>query len=206
MSRLLSFIDSELEQILCFDSYVDAEQFCNDKVAVFIVFPEEDPTKFFLVNLFVSELYNECLTIANQNGKNKLDRRILFYLDEIGTMPKFDNLDQMFMAGRSRNILFFPMLQSVAQFDKKYGRDGTNIILEACQNALVGGQAPLSKSASDFSDMLGKMTVQAGGVSYNGNGLLQTSSSQNYHMVSKPLISANKLKTLPKNQWIFENT
>jgi type IV secretion system protein VirD4 len=206
MSRLLSFIDSELEQILCFDSYVDAEQFCNDKVAVFIVFPEEDPTKFFLVNLFVSELYNECLTIANQDGKNKLDRRILFYLDEIGTMPKFDNLDQMFTAGRSRNILFFPMLQSVAQFDKKYGRDGTNIILEACQNALVGGQAPLSKSASDFSDMLGKMTVQAGGVSYNGNGLLQTSSSQNYHMVSKPLISANKLKTLPKNQWVLMKT
>jgi len=42
MSRLLSFIDSELEQILCFESDVDAEQFCNGRTAVFIVFPEED--------------------------------------------------------------------------------------------------------------------------------------------------------------------
>ena len=206
MSRLLSFIDSELEQILCFDSNVDAEQFCNDRVAVFIVFPEEDPTKFFLVNLFVEELYNECLTIANQDGKNRLDRRVLFYLDEIGTMPKFDNLDQMFTAGRSRNILFFPMLQSVAQFDKKYGHDGTNIILESCQNALFGGQAPLSKSADDFSKMLGSQTVQAGGVSHSGNGLIQTNSSKSLQMVSSPLFSANKLKTMPKNQWILMKT
>ena len=206
MSRLLSFIDSELEQILCFDSDVDAEQFCNEKVAVFIVFPEEDPTKFFLVNLFVSELYNECLTIANQDGKNRLDRRVLFYLDEIGTMPKFDNLDQMFTAGRSRNILFFPMLQSVAQFDKKYGHDGTNIILESCQNALFGGQAPLSKSAADFSKMLGTKTVQAGGISHSGNGFTQTNSSKNLQMVSTPLFSANKLKTMPKNQWVLMKT
>lgn len=206
MSRLLSFIDSELEQILCFDSDVDAEQFCKDKVAVFIVFPEEDPTKFFLVNLFVSELYNECLTIANKDGKNKLDRRVLFYLDEIGTIPKFDDLDQMFTAGRSRNILFFPMLQSVAQFDKKYGHDGTNIILESCQNALFGGQAPLSKSADNFSKMLGPKTVQAGGISHSENGLLETNSSQSFQMVSTPLFSAIKLKTMPKNQWVLMKT
>lgn len=206
MSRLLSFIDSELEQILCFDSSVDAEKFCQGKVAVFIVFPEEDTTKYFMVSLFVTQLYNECLTIANQDGKNKLDRRVMFYLDEFGTMPKIDNVDKMFTAGRSRNIIFFPMLQSLAQLDQNYGRDGTEIILDSCQNALFGGQAPLSKRAEDLSRMLGTQTVQSGSVSHSSNGLFDTNSSQNLQMVQKQLITAEQLKALPRNQWILTKT
>ncbi len=206
MSRLLSFIDSELEQIICFDSDVDAEQFCNEKTAVFIVFPEEDVTKFFLVSLFVTQLYNEALTIANQDGKNKLDKRVLFFLDEFGTLPKFDNAEQMFTAGRSRNIIFFPMLQSLAQLDKNYGREGAEIILDSCQNALFGGQAPLSKRADDLSRMLGTQTVQSGSVSHSSNGFSNTNASKSLQMVQKPLMTAEQLKTMPKNQWVLMKT
>jgi len=173
MSRLLSFIDSELEQILCFESDVDAEQFCNGKTAVFIVFPEEDNTKHFLVSLFVSQLYNEALVVANQDGKNKLDKRVIFYLDEYGTLPKFDNAEDMFTAGRSRNIFLFPMLQSLAQLTKNYGREGAEIISDCCQNSVFGGLAPLSKSAEDLSRALGNQTVQSGSVSHRRDGSQQ---------------------------------
>ena len=37
MSRLNAFLDSELEQVLCFDSAIDAERFCAGKTALFIV-------------------------------------------------------------------------------------------------------------------------------------------------------------------------
>ena len=43
LSRLNAFLDSEMEQILCFDTAIDAEKFCNEKSAIFIVLPEEDP-------------------------------------------------------------------------------------------------------------------------------------------------------------------
>lgn len=33
LSRLNSFLDSELEQLLCFDTEIDAEKFCNEKSA-----------------------------------------------------------------------------------------------------------------------------------------------------------------------------
>lgn len=42
LSRLNSFIDSELEQILCFDTSIDVEEFCNTKSAIYLVLPEED--------------------------------------------------------------------------------------------------------------------------------------------------------------------
>jgi type IV secretion system protein VirD4 len=42
LSRLNAFLDSEMEQILCFDTAIDAEKFCNTKSALFVVLPEED--------------------------------------------------------------------------------------------------------------------------------------------------------------------
>ena len=37
LSRLNSFLDSELEQLLCFDTEIDAEKFCNEKSAIFVI-------------------------------------------------------------------------------------------------------------------------------------------------------------------------
>jgi len=37
-------LDSELEQLLCFDTVIDAERFCSEKTALFVILPEEDPS------------------------------------------------------------------------------------------------------------------------------------------------------------------
>ena len=42
LSRLNTFLDSELEQVLCFDSAMDAESFAAKKSAIFLILPEED--------------------------------------------------------------------------------------------------------------------------------------------------------------------
>lgn len=68
LSRLNSFIDSEMEQILCFGTALDAEKFCKEKSAIFIVLPEEDVSKYFMVSLIIQQLYREILVIADENG------------------------------------------------------------------------------------------------------------------------------------------
>lgn len=68
LSRLNSFIDSEMEQILCFGTAIDAERFCSEKSAIFIVLPEEDQSKYFMVSLLIQQLYREILVIADENG------------------------------------------------------------------------------------------------------------------------------------------
>ena len=45
LSRLNAFLDSELEQVLCFDSAINAEDFASKKSAIFLILPEEDPSK-----------------------------------------------------------------------------------------------------------------------------------------------------------------
>ena len=44
LSRLNAFLDTELEQLLCFDTEIDAETFCNRKSAIFVIMPEENPS------------------------------------------------------------------------------------------------------------------------------------------------------------------
>ena len=201
MSRLLSFIDSELEQIICFDSKIDAEYYCQNKTSVFLVFPENDTTKHFMVSLFINQFYNECIEYAN-NHNNRLDKRTYFFLDEVGTIPKIEAASQMFSAGRSRGILQVPMIQSLSQFDRNYGREESKIIQECCQNVLFGGLTPLSSSAKDLSQMLGTQTVQVGSVSRGA----KHSNSTSYQMHGKPLMSEDEIRRMPKYNFVFSKT
>lgn len=84
LSRLNAFIDSEIEQILCFETAIDIEKFCSEKSAIFLVMPEEDNTKHFLISLFIQEYYREILAYADEKG-GRLPHKVIMFLDEIGT-------------------------------------------------------------------------------------------------------------------------
>lgn len=200
MSRLNAFLDSEMEQILCFDSTLDTETFCREKSAIFIVLPEEDNTKYFMVSLFLQQLYREMLTIADEHG-GKLPNRVMIFADEIGTIPKIQSLEMMFSAGRSRRISMVPIIQSFAQIEKNYGREGSAIISDNCQDILFGGFAPNSESAEILSKALGNRTVMSGSISRGKND-----PSQSLQMIQRPLMTPDELKTLPKGNFILAKT
>ena len=51
--------------------------------------PEEDNTKYFIISLILQQLYREILVVADENG-GKLNNRVVFYWDEVGTIPKIE--------------------------------------------------------------------------------------------------------------------
>ena len=199
LSRLNSFLDSELEQMLCFGTAIDAEKFCNEKSAIFIVLPEEDVSKYFMVSLLIQQLYREILVIADENG-GKLKKRVMFYCDELGTFPKIDGIEAMFSAGRSRKISIVAVIQSFAQLEKNYGKQGMEIITDNTQLTVFGGFAPNSQSAEVLSKSLGEQTVLSGSVS-NGR-----EKSQSLQMIGRPLMTVDELKSMPKGQFIIMKT
>lgn len=206
ISRLLSFIDSEIEQLMCFDNGLDTEKLCTEKSAVFIVFPEADKSKQFLVPLIIKQLYDECIEFANHHG-NRLDRRMYFFLDEYGTMPAFPDAEAMFSAGRSRNILQVPIIQSLSQLEENYGRYGAETIKECCQNIIFGGLSPLSPAAEELSKSLGNQTVLSGSVSTgSSSGSGRKGSNQSLQMIARPLMTPDEIRTLPMGEWIFLKT
>lgn len=200
LSRLNAFLDSELEQILCFDTAIDAERFCNTKSALFIVLPEEDTTKYFMASLAVQQLYREMLAVADEQG-GKLKNRVMFFLDEIGTIPKIESLEIAFSAVRSRKCSIVAIIQSFAQLQKNYGKEGSEIIVDNCQVSLFGGFAPNSESAEILSKHLGNQTVLSGSVSRGKND-----PSQSLQMIQRPLMTPDELKTLKKGHFIVTKT
>ena len=199
LSRLNAFLDSELEQVLCFDSAIDAEHFAAEKSAIFLVLPEEDATKNFMAGLMIQNLSRELFSVADEHS-GKLQNRVVFYCDELGTMPPFDILP-LFSAGRSRKLTLVPIIQSLAQLEKNYGKEGAEIIGDNCQDTIFGGFAPNSQTAETLSKALGSRTVLTGSISKG-----KDSNSQSLQMAERALLSPDELKNLPKGDFIVMKT
>ena len=200
LSRLNSFLDSELEQLLCFDTEIDAEKFCNEKSAIFVVMPEENPNTFFMISLIIQQLYREILAVADEHG-GKLKNRCVFFCDEFGTLPKIESAEMMFSASRSRRLQIVPIIQSFSQLDKNYGKEGAEIIVDNTQLTIFGGFAPNSSSAEVLSKALGSRTVMSGSVSRSRND-----PSESLQMIERPLLTPDELKSLPKGQFVVMKT
>ena len=199
LSRLNAFLDSELEQILCFDSAIDAETFAAEKSAIFLILPEEDSTKNFMAGLLIQNLSRELFSVADENG-GRLQNRVVIFADEFGTMPSFDILP-LFSAGRSRRLTLVPIIQSLAQLEKNYGREGAEIIRDNVQDTIFGGFAPGSQTAEVLSKALGSRTVLSGSVSRGKND-----PSQSLQMMERPLMTADELKSIPKGEFVVMKT
>lgn len=200
MSRLNAFLDSEMEQVLCFDTAIDAEKFCNEKSAVFIVLPEENPNAYFMVSLLIQQLYREILSVADENG-GKLPNRAMFYCDEFGTLPAIQSAEMMYSASRSRRLSIVSIIQSYQQLEKNYGREGAAIIQDNCQLTIAGGFAPSSETADIISKAPGSRTVMTGSVSRSKND-----PSQSLQMTERPLMTADELKSMKKGSFIVMKT
>lgn len=200
LSRLNAFLDSELEQLLCFDTEIDAEKFCNEKSAIFVIMPEENPNTFFMISLIIQQLYREILAVADENG-GKLKNRCVFFCDEFGTLPKIESAEMMFSASRSRRLQIVPIIQSFSQLDKNYGKEGAEIMVDNTQITLFGGFAPNSSSAEVLSKALGSRTVMSGSVSRCKND-----PSQSLQMIERPLMTPDELKSMPKGQFVVMKT
>ncbi|MBQ4564590.1 MAG: type IV secretory system conjugative DNA transfer family protein [Lachnospiraceae bacterium] len=200
LSRLNAFLDSELEQLLCFDTEIDTEKFCREKCAVFLIMPEEDPGKFFMVSLLIQQMYREILAVADEMG-GKLENRCVFFCDEYGTLPKIESAEMMFSASRSRRLQIVPIIQSFAQLDRNYGKESAEIIIDNTQVTIFGGFAPNSSSAETLSKAMGSRTVLSGSVSRGKND-----PSQSLQMIERPLMTPDELKSMPKGQFVVMKT
>ena len=199
LSRLNTFLDSELEQVLCFDSAIDAESFASKRSAIFLILPEEDATKNFMAGLMIQTLSRELFSVADEHD-GKLPNRVVFFCDELGTMPAFDILP-LFSAGRSRRMTLVPIIQSIAQIEKNYGKEGAEIIMDNVQDTIFGGFAPNSQTAEVLSKALGSRTVMSGSISRG-----KDDTSQSLQMIERPLMTPDELKSIPKGHFIVMKT
>lgn len=119
------------------------------------------------------------------------------------TLPRIDGLEMIFSASRSRRISIVAIIQSLAQFEKTYGREGAEIIVDNCQCTRFGSFAPNSKTAEEMSRSLGTQTVQSGSVSMSA---AKDGGSKQLQMIQRPLMTVDELKSMPKGHFVVMKT
>ena len=153
-----------------------------------------------MVSLMIQQLYREILAVADENG-GKLKNRVIFYCDELGTLPAIESLELIFSASRSRRLSMVPIIQSFGQLEKNYGKEGSEIIVDNCQDTIFGGFAPNSQTAEVLSKAMGSRTVMSGSVSRGKND-----PSQSLQMIERPLMTPDELKSIPKGNFVVMKT
>ena len=121
--------------------------------------------------------------------------------DYLSLFPKIESAEMMFSASRSRRVSIVPIIQSLAQLEKNYGKEGAEIIVDNTQLTVFGGFAPNSETAQVLSKSLGTRTVMSGSVSQSKND-----PSRSLQMIERPLMTADELKSLPKGTFVVTKT
>ena len=109
----------------------------------------------------------------------------------------------MFSASRSRKISIVAIIQSLAQFEKTYGKEGAEIIVDNCQCTLFGSFAPNSKTAEVMSKNLGTQTVLSGSISKTAG---RDGSNRTLQMIQRPLMTVDELKSMRKGHFVVMKT
>ncbi|MDQ0567621.1 type IV secretory system conjugative DNA transfer family protein [Mycoplasma yeatsii] len=144
---------------------------------IFICFPDHKNIYNFLMNMLITQIYQEAVDYANTLPKQKLKRMLQFYLEEFNSLLLPQIPDWMAIS-RSRNVFFMLIIQSYEQLQKyvSKGRDYRAIKAQARLNFLL--ETNSEETLKSFSQSLGEKIVKKQSISESENRTSTTISEQ----------------------------
>lgn len=169
------------------------EEFCSNKTAIFIILPDEKVTYYSLASLFVNQLYELIVNIADARG-GRLLRRVNFNLDEFGNFMAINSFATKLTVGGGRGCRFNLYVQSMAQLEDKYGREVYPTIIGNC-HVWVYLQADDPETQKLMSEKLGNYTVASSSQStqYSGSGISPGNMTASTNLTGRPLLTPDEI-------------
>lgn len=112
----------------------DMRDIGKEKTAVFLKIHDEKTTYHALATIFVKQVYESLIAVAQTCPGLKLPYRTNFVLDEFANLPALKDVESMITASRSRRIRFNFVIQNFSQLNKSYGKDIAETIKGNCGN------------------------------------------------------------------------
>ena len=166
------------------DNTIDLDSVGMRKTALFLLLPDENPSTYPLVVMFLSQLYGALIKKAqSMEGIKKLPVRVNYILDEFASLPRMNSMVNMIVAARGRNIRFVLAIQDMAQLAYRYGEDGKTITSN-CVNWVY-----LYCRQMDFLRELSEIV----GYDCNGNPLISTNGLMNLD-VGEALVICGRMR------------
>lgn len=168
----------------------------NEKVATYIILPDEKTTYYSLASLFVYQNYVALVELADSRG-GELKNRVNYILDEFGnfsTIPAFQNM--LTVAG-GRKIRFNLFLQSFAQLDNKYGREVAENIRDNAQIWIYLKTAS-TETATSISKKLGNYTTSSYSRSNSYSKYQSGNNSESMNLISRALLTEDEIMRIER--------
>lgn len=169
-----------------FDIYATSKK----KRAIFIILPDEKPVYYSVASLFVLQHYQMLVAEAKAHG-GRLQRRVEFFLDEIGNFAHIPHFDKLLSVGAGRGIRYHLFLQSTRQLDETYNQNVSSIVRSNCET-WVYLQSDDQNTVDEISKRMGNYTTKSPNLSAPLQGTRGGSASFNY--MSRPLLTSEEVK------------
>lgn len=157
----------------------------NGKTAVFIIVQDEKTTYHALATIFIKQVYETLIDVAQHEEGGRLKYRTNFILDEFANMPPLKDVTTMVTAARSRSIRFTFIVQNFAQLNEVYGQEDAQTIRSNCGNLIYLLTTELA-ALEEISKLCGEVK-----------------SKEKDKTASTPLITVSDLQKLKMNEVII---
>lgn len=188
LSTLQIFINEYIDNITCKSDFT-FDEFEEHKTAIFVLLPDDKNTNNTLVSIMVQQIYTALVDLSRKNG-GQLKNKFNFILDEFSNFTKIDSFETMLTVSRSRKISYLVCIQSFAQIDRLYGKEGTQNFMDNC--ALLYLKTNSVDTANKISEKLGTYTTQAYSESSNTN-IKNNSSSSSMSLISRKVLTSDEV-------------
>lgn len=197
LANLRLFSDANVADMTALQDH-DMRSIGIDKTAVFLIIPDEKKTRHVLATLYVDQVYQTMVDLANEKG-GRIPRRVNFLLDEFGNLPAINNFDSKITVAGGRGMRFLLSLQSLTQIDTSYNKQASTIRGNCATWMYLATMD--DKTADILSKMTGKYTVQtensSSSVQTKSNG--HTSMSHGQGLTGRSLLLPDEILRWDKN-------
>lgn len=138
----------------------------KNKMAVFLIIPDEKESRHELASLFIDQCYQALVNTAQNSPDGKLPIRTNFILDEFSNTAPITNMGNKITVSRSRQIRFYLAIQNLQQLKDTY-KESADTIKSNCTNWVYLLTSD-NESAKEISTRLGRYSISSSRVSVSG--------------------------------------
>jgi len=175
----------------------------EEKTALFVVVPPTDKSFNFIAGILFTQLFQElqyCAAQVHKQDGQRLPVPCRFILDEFANTCKIPNFVNILAYARSFGIGIVPILQSLEQIKNMY-KDEWGVIIDNCNTLLFLGSIQHMDTLEYMSKLLGKGTYDKKTTGRTRGR--QGSSSQNFDVVGRELMTPDEIRKLDKSKCLF---
>lgn len=156
-SNLKNYLEGGMKHILSGTDF-DLKTMVTRPTAMFILVPDEYPTRHVLASMAITQIYNELIFQSSEYENNCLPRPVYFMLDEFGNLPQMTGVPIWITISKSRNIYFNVIVQSISQLYSKYGEYDAKTIMQNCHLQMILGSNE-GDTLKHYQDLFGVRTI-----------------------------------------------